>query len=88
MSEQSKSGWQSYPPGQKPPQYKEPDVIAAINVKLYGLESGRSQIQVEVSPSGPLGSGATGQTKIDAYKTLESVLQRELHVALTKLGEG
>ncbi len=67
--DQIKPGWQALT-GQKPPNYQEPEILAEINVKIYGVEKGRSQVQV-IPPQSPL---AEGIKRLEAYSRLLTII--------------
>ena len=79
----NKSGWQASL-GQNSPDYHEPETIAQITVTLYGEKKGQSQVQVHISPHGPL---ATEIKRPEAYCRLLTILERELKEAFDILGQ-
>ncbi len=68
--------------------------LVEVTLRLYGLDSGRSEVEVKqgdasvLAGTGPAGLGETGPARAVAYARLAAVLQRELQAALNILGSG
>lgn len=84
----NKHGWQAFI-GQRPPNYIEPETIAKVTVTVHGVEKGKSQVQVYISPIGALAEGAgRSEKRAGAYAQLSTILEGELKDAFDILGQG
>ena len=58
---------------------RQQEPIAEVTLKLYGLEAGQSELQLRISPHGPLHQAhGSGDERQQAYAALLLCLEREL----------
>ncbi len=70
-------------------QGEERPAIAEVHLRLFGLASGQSEVQVAISPTGELAAGrGGGPQRAEAWLKMHAAAERELRAAVERLGSG